>query len=110
MSRITYETPIKVTQFDEFSISLETDVPTGYDWIVSEYDDVSLSLESSIIEDGYRVFIFRGRSKGTSQLILDNISPDTEIIEQREYTIIVPAQRTEYRYGPNLLGNAQMET
>jgi hypothetical protein len=109
MSRITFETPIKVPLGDTFSISLEVGSPEGYDWIVSEYSSIALELESSLIEDGYRVFIFKGRSKGTSQLIFDNESPDSEMIEQREYTIDVPANRIEYRYGPNLLDNAQME-
>jgi hypothetical protein len=109
MSRITFETPIKVPLGDTFTISLEVGVPSGYDWIVSEYSPIRLELEPSTIEDGYRVFIFKGKSKGTSQLIFDNVSPDNDIIEQREYTIDVPFQRTEYRYGPNLLDNAQME-
>lgn len=110
MNRIIYEIPIRATLNDTFSIALEVDVPPGYDWTAVEYDSVVLDLVSSDIEDGYRVFIFKGKTKGSTQLIFNNVGTDNIVINEKEYTIVVPPSIIKTTYGPNIIGNAQMES
>lgn len=109
MARIVYETPITVHKDDTFSISFEVGNPEGYDWSAYSYSTVTLTLIANQVADDFRSFTFRARSKGETQLIFNNSHPTEGVLTQREYTVNVPYEREEYRYGPNLLNNAQLE-